>query len=468
VPERLPSARELLTGLVGRTISTVTGRRNSVLAVEDAEVIVATGRSPAGQRVTIDSVQAALGRLETEGEIEISVPSLGHRSAFVGAVLLTLPAARATTTSPPRIRLDADLGSSYRARMAGELSIWWQDDRAQRFWLEITDRPDIGVDLHCPQRDASGHRTPGYSLIWWVRRDDVVFHYDKNQSAITAWSRAVGKVVEAPVVWLSHRGATRRRLGSAQAQPGWWVDLEGPYLLNQPLTLTQLRAQGAVVRAVMDGQRERVSGAVYFPFFFYGGRDLRPMQPYLNKLPAELVAALPELADGARSAALTEPLIGSASPSDSQIGDAYRPAAVSSLPDARDPFSVDPAVVERGLRGHADTQNALAAAVTATGMTPRSPRSTDPNFDLAWEGEDKLFVAEVKSTTTENEERQLRLGLGQVLRYRNVLARRGRTVTAVLVPERSPQDSSWQALCDELGVVLAAGPHFEALRLESQ
>jgi hypothetical protein len=69
-------------------------------------------------------------------------------------------------------------------------------------------------------------------------------------------------------------------------------------------------------------------------------------------------------------------------------------------------------------------------------MTPRSPGVTDPKFDLAWEHEDVLFVAEVKSTTAENEERQLRLGLGQVLRYCSILARRGQAVTGVLVPER--------------------------------
>lgn len=102
----------------------------------------------------------------------------------------------------------------------------------ERYWLEITDRPDIGVDLHAPQRDASGNPTPGYSLMWWVIPGDAVFHYDRRQRAITAWSRAVGGVAEAPVVWLSHRSATHRRIGAAQAQPGWWLDLEGPYALD--------------------------------------------------------------------------------------------------------------------------------------------------------------------------------------------------------------------------------------------
>jgi hypothetical protein len=65
-----------------------------------------------------------------------------------------------------------------------------------------------------------------------------------------------------------------------------------------------------------------------------------------------------------------------------------------------------------------------------------------------------LHVAEVKSITTANEEKQLRLGLGQVLRYRHLLSYGGRRVVACLVAERQPTDASWTALCTELGITL--------------
>lgn len=39
----------------------------------------------------------------------------------------------------------------------------------------------------------------------------------------------------------------------------------------------------------------------------------------------------------------------------------------------------------------------------------------EPSFDLAWMTTETVFVVEVKSTTAKNEEKQLRLGLGQVL-----------------------------------------------------
>jgi hypothetical protein len=222
------------------------------------------------------------------------------------------------------------------------------------------------------------------------------------------------------------------------------------------LTLSALRERGDVVRVVQEELRAAHSGALYFPFFFYRDEELRPMQPYLNKLPAVLVQRFPELADAVAgaSAAAAE-----TRPSGLRVGTEYRRARVVELPDRREPFTVDPALVERGLRGHADTQNALADTLIAAGIAPRSPLPGEPNFDLAWDDGGVLYVAEVKSITTRNEEQQLRLGLGQVLRYRAVLRARGALdVHAVLAPERAPRDEAWLELCNELNITLVSPP----------
>jgi hypothetical protein len=451
-------ARTLLESLVGRQITTVTGRPNTVLSVADSEVIVGTSRSPEGERVPIESVQSGLERLQADQEIEVSPRSLGYRSSFVGAVLLTLPDAVAVQASPPRIRLTDPL-TAYRASEAGQVNHWWADDPQQRFWLEITDRPDIGVDLHCPQRDALGHRNPGYSLIWWVQIGDVVFHYDKNEHAITAWSRAAGGVTEAPTVWLSHRGATRRRLQQERAQPGWWLDLDGPFPLGRPVTLGHIRESASGIRAVLDALRSNHPGSLYFPFSFYGGTEPRPQQPYLNKLPAQFVELFHALATAAGQASLDAQVPPGPA---AMLGTEYREATVSPLPSERQPFTVDPALVERGLKGHADTQNELARILRQAGIEPRSRLPYEPNFDLAWEAKGAVFVAEVKSVTDQNEEEQLRLGLGQVLRYRYRLRELGHErVVAVLVPERKPRDLSWIDLCHEHGVILLARDELE-------
>jgi hypothetical protein len=447
-------ARALLESLAGRQILTVTGRPNTVVGVAGDDVLVATGRSPAGQPVPAEWVQRGLDRLLEAGEIEVSVASLGHRSSFIGAVLLTLPGAVPVPVTPPRIRL-TDPVTAYQLSEAGHINTWWAGDSRQRFWLEITDRPDIGVDLHCPQRDATGNRTPGYSLIWHVEPGDVIFHYRLREHAITAWSRAAGHVTEAPTIWLSHRGATRRRLQAQRAQPGWWLDLDGPFPLDPPLTLTQLRDHAEGIRAVLERLRAGHTGSLYFPFTFWAGTELRPMQPYLNKLPAELAGLFPQLT-GAAAAATTPPAIPpSPGPGAPGLGTAYREAQVSPLPNGRQPFTVDPAIVERGLKGHADTQNELARVLRGAGIEPRSRLPREPNFDLAWEAGGTVFVAEIKSITDDNEEEQLRLGLGQVLRYRHHLERLGhQRVVALLVPERAPRDASWDDLCGELGVIL--------------
>ena len=86
-----------------------------------------------------------------------------------------------------------------------------------------------------------------------------------------------------------------------------------------------------------------------------------------------------------------------------------------------------------------------------------------PSFDLAWGRGDAVFVAEVKSITDENEEEQLRLGLGQVLRYRQVLSTPYRNVIAVLVAERELRDATWKELCRELGVRIVWSGVFDAL-----
>lgn len=86
-------ARQHLAGLVGQSIPTLGQKKpNRVIAIDGDEVIVGTERSPKGEPVPIEWVQDALDRLYRDGQVLISVKSLGHRrSAFVGAVLGTVP-----------------------------------------------------------------------------------------------------------------------------------------------------------------------------------------------------------------------------------------------------------------------------------------------------------------------------------------------------------------------------------------
>jgi hypothetical protein len=90
----------ILTKLIGRRLTTATGHVNHVLKVEPPVVIVATDRSPQGQPVLVADVQNALDLLRRDGAVTIDVPTLGHRSSFVGAVLADRPGVT-ISGSPP-------------------------------------------------------------------------------------------------------------------------------------------------------------------------------------------------------------------------------------------------------------------------------------------------------------------------------------------------------------------------------
>jgi hypothetical protein len=208
------------------------------------------------------------------------------------------------------------------------------------------------------------------------------------------------------------------------------------------------------------------------------------MQGYLTRFPAELVEHFKDLEDAAaevlqirpivnypigstRRGAVRERLLAPAPESNGAragvIGVPYRSADEESARASIEPFDVDPGIVERGVRGHAQTQNALAEFVRKMGCEPRSPRAGEPSFDLAWERNGGVYIAEVKSITERNEEKQLRLGLGQVLRYRDLLNGPGKKIIAALIVERQPSDPSWSHLCRSLGIRLAWPNHFEEL-----
>ena len=92
-----PTALDVLRPLVGRPLTTVDGSPNRILRIEGDTVLVATGRSPEGTPVPIGFVQDGLDLLRENGVLGINPKELNHRSAFVGAVLKTLPGAEAST-----------------------------------------------------------------------------------------------------------------------------------------------------------------------------------------------------------------------------------------------------------------------------------------------------------------------------------------------------------------------------------
>jgi len=95
-----------LRKLMGQPIHTLTqGKENTVLGFDGPTVLVATAKAPWGEPVEVADVQAALDRLSAGEEVEVTVESLGHRSAFVGAMLAQVPGAVVSKTRPRKVRI---------------------------------------------------------------------------------------------------------------------------------------------------------------------------------------------------------------------------------------------------------------------------------------------------------------------------------------------------------------------------
>ena len=133
-----------------------------------------------------------------------------------------------------------------------------------------------------------------------------------------------------------------------------------------------------------------------------------------------------------------------------------RPAAmreIGNLADESPVWEYDPSERDRATLEHRMLENWLIARVRDEGLSPLDA-VRGPQFDLGWMIDETLVICEVK-TTSGDEVKQLRLGLGQLLHYRaQVLRDAHGSVRAALLVESQPDDGIWTELCEALGVAL--------------
>lgn len=333
---------------------------------------------------------------------------------------------------------------------------WWANDPTERYWLEITDRKDLGVNLRVPQLGRDGRAKWQYDLIHEVRPGDIVFHYSQlpgDEAGICAWSRAVGEVWSEPITWAPHAGG---HAGETKRSPGWRISLEGYYPLDGgAITLESIRQLNDEIRSIEARLREQYGQSTYVPFEV-GKRPIHPSPAYLTKMPRDIVMLFPGTAavsgfDFDRTEAFS-----------AEAHRTFRRTNEQVLVSERDPFAVDPTLVERGLRAHAQTQNELADYLDWHGVRPLSPTPGEPQYDLAFEVGDVLTVVEVKCMTRDSSEHQLRLGLGQVLRYAQLMGLDRDIVRPALALDRQPPDD-WLELAASLEVLVGWPGHWARL-----
>ena len=117
-----------------------------------------------------------------------------------------------------------------------------------------------------------------------------------------------------------------------------------------------------------------------------------------------------------------------------------RPAAMREIGDLIEESPVweyDPSERDRATLEHRLLENWLITRVQEEGLSPLDA-VRGPQFDLAWTVGETLVICEVK-TTSGDEVKQLRLGLGQLLHYRAQVMRDipGSVRAALLVGSRT-------------------------------
>ncbi|WP_164492317.1 DUF3883 domain-containing protein [Streptomyces nigra] len=183
---------------------------------------------------------------------------------------------------------------------------WWRHDPNERYWLEITNREDIGTNLLAPQRDDGGKPYWSYALVREVRPGDLVLHWDKKHGpGVVGYSRVQGEAFGSMITWQS-RGTYGRQRGASGPEPAWQAPLGGYRQLKRPVTQARLRDIEPRIQSLLDRLKEEVKGPLYLPFVFSETRPLRAMQGYLTKFPRVLVEELPELLE-LRQVAISEP-----------------------------------------------------------------------------------------------------------------------------------------------------------------
>jgi hypothetical protein len=161
---------------------------------------------------------------------------------------------------------------------------WWQRADGERFWLESTDRPDLGADLNAPLLDDGGNDNWRYTLLRELAVGDVVLHYHKGTQAIVATSVVSAKAVEDQVVWGARGSYARQKGTEPHPRPGLRVALRDHASLPRPITLEAIRARHADLVETKKALEDRYKAPLYLPFELSDRRPIRLLQGYIFKM----------------------------------------------------------------------------------------------------------------------------------------------------------------------------------------
>ena len=212
------------------------------------------------------------------------------------------------------------------------LNTWWDGDPFQRYWMQITDRPDLGGPLKSPKLP---NLTWGYDLVSQVQPGDRVLHWWTRGaiSGLVAWSQVEEHATVVPeYTWTPRHGEER-------TTTGWQAVLGALHYFSSPVTSAELLAIIDQIEEVDQRLQDQHKGSIYFPVYRYGSnrppnkQEVRAAQAYFVKFPVELFEVIPGIA----SAQLDVPL----DPIDADLPEDFQPPG-KVAPSGRTTRALDP------------------------------------------------------------------------------------------------------------------------------
>jgi hypothetical protein len=328
----------------------------------------------------------------------------------------------------------------------------WERNRASRaIFLEITDREELGQDLHAPQFAERGRDR--YRLISETRVDDTVLHYHRPSDGIVGISRVIGPRREEKILWAAKGTSARSHHITPYLRPAWLVPLGGYTPLDPPTLQEEIISKRSQVFELRDRLEAQYGPGLHYPYYRYGNSQLRTLQAYMAVFPRKLLDLFPDLRtqvrafEELRDAELPQP------PDEPVEPDLYL-ANEQITVNRSGQVEIDPEALTRANRSHAQLQNLLRRRVLRAGKKLLSVPVA--KVDLGWRvgTRGQTVIAEVKSITLDNEEHQLRYGIGQLIDYLDELDTAGHRALGVLFIARSPRRMSWVRKCERAGIEL--------------
>ena len=171
---------------------------------------------------------------------------------------------------------------------------WWSSQLNQRFWVEITDRADLGKNIIAPQRAQAGKKTPGYDLLNYVHEGDIVFHWwrkpsDPKLRGFYGYSEVVGSMQEGIIPWKSRGRYAESEV--AGAKPAKYWNLANFKEFQNPILVTNLNNRKNEIFDLILKLEKKYGKPIYFPFCKREGK-VAANQTYFAKLPLELLEIL--------------------------------------------------------------------------------------------------------------------------------------------------------------------------------